>query len=285
MSHDAANRVVVVTGANAGIGKAAAHQLAESGHHVVMVCRDTQKAEAAAADIRRQTPNGTITVVTGDLSSIAGVRALAQKLLADFPKIHVLINNAGVWMTRRQLNDDGLEMTFMVNHIAPFMLTALLVDRMKTSAPARVVMVNAGLYVNGEADLERLPTGENFHRFKTYMHSKLLNVYVSNEFARRLNGTGITVNALHPGVIRTNLGNSGGPLGLLLKGIKMLWKKPEDGAKPVVNLAISPELDDLNGAYYNEMEPMDIAANAQDPETQQRIWEHAEKTAQLTVNV
>jgi NAD(P)-dependent dehydrogenase (short-subunit alcohol dehydrogenase family) len=265
-------RTIIVTGANSGIGKAAALQLAQAGHHVVAVCRDEAKGRAAVEEIRAAAPGAQVDLVLGDLSTVASTRELAERLLAACPRIHVLVNNAGVWMTQRKLNADGLELTFMVNHLAPFMLTLLLLERLKASAPARIVNVNAGLYANGEVDLDNLPAGENFNRFKTYMHSKLCNVYFTTELARRLEGSGVTVNALHPGVIRTNLGDSRGPLGLVLRVVKRLWKSPEKGAKPVVRLAIGEDVEGVSGRYYNEFEEIPVADNAKDPETSEKLW-------------
>jgi NAD(P)-dependent dehydrogenase (short-subunit alcohol dehydrogenase family) len=266
-------RTVVVTGANAGIGKAVARQLAAEGHHVVAVCRNEARGRAAVDEIRREVPEAQIDLVLGDLSTVASTRALADKLLATYPAIHVLINNAGVWMNRRVLNADGIEMTFMVNHLAPFMLSLLLLDRLKASAPARIVNVNAGLYALGEADLNKLPAGDNFKTFKTYMHTKLCNVLTTMELARRLEGTGVTVNALHPGVINTNLGASRTPIGLLLKVVKRFWSEPEAGAQPVVRLAVDPELEGVNGRYFDILEAVDLADNAKDPGLAERTWE------------
>ncbi len=275
-------RTIVVTGANAGIGKAVALQLAQAGHHVVAVCRDDAKGRAAVAEIRAVAgPEVRVDLVLGDLSTVAGVRALATKLLAQYHAIHVLVNNAGVWMNKRVLNADGLEMTFMVNHLAPFLLSNLLLERLKASAPARIVNVNAGLYAMGECDLEKLPSGANFKAFKTYMHSKLCNVYFTTELARRIEGSGVTVNALHPGVIRTNLGASQTPLGLLLKVVKRFWTEPEAGAKPVVRLAIDSELEGVSGKYFDVMKESPLAPNAQDPELAKRLWNLSEKLCSI----
>ncbi len=268
---------IVVTGANAGIGRAVALQLAQAGHHVVAVCRDELKGREAVDDIRAEAPGADIDLVVGDLSTVASTRDLAGRLLERYPAIHVLVNNAGVWLSKRTLNADGIEMTFMVNHLAPFMLSLLLLDRLRASAPARIVNVNAGLYALGEADLEKLPTGANFKRFKTYMHSKLCNVYFTTELAARLNGSGVTVNALHPGVVRTNLGNVGGLTGLVVKLVKRSWLTPEDGAKPVVRLAIDPDVEGVNGAYFDMAKQVDIAANARDPELGRRLWDLSAK--------
>jgi NAD(P)-dependent dehydrogenase (short-subunit alcohol dehydrogenase family) len=274
---EATPRTIVVTGANAGIGKAVVHQLADAGHHVVAVSRDVARGRAALEEIRSAVPSARLDLVQGDLSTVAAVRDLTNRLLAAYPTIHVLVNNAGVWLNKRQLNADGIELTFMVNHLAPFLLSTLLLDRLKASAPARIVNVNAGLYALGEADLDKLPTGANFKPFKTYMHSKLCNVYFTTELARRIEGSGVTINALHPGVIRTNLGNVGGLTGLLLKVVKRSWKTPEDGAKPIVRLAIAPDLTAANGQYFDELKQVPLAKNAQDPELSQRLWELSEK--------
>lgn len=270
-------RTIVVTGANAGIGKAVALQLAQAGHQVVAVCRDEAKGRAAVDEIKAAAPGATIDLLVGDVSTVASTRALAAKLLSAYPAIHVLINNAGVWMDRRVLNADGIEMTFMVNHLAPHMLSLLLLDRLKMSAPARIVNVNAGLYALGEADLDQLPTGANFKKFKTYMHSKLCSVLVTMELARRIEGSGVTINALHPGVINTNLGASRSPIGLLLKVVKRFWTEPEAGAKPVVKLAIDPELEGVSGKYFDIFKEMPLAENARDPELARRTWELSAK--------
>ena len=271
------SRVIIVTGGNAGIGRAVAEQLALQQHHVVIVSRNREKGETAVAEIKQATGNQNVDLVQGDLSSIANVKKLAADLLERYPRIHVLINNAGVWMTERQLNDDGLEMTFMVNHVAPYILSLQLLDRLKESAPARIVMVNAGLYVNGTCDLDQLPTGENFNRFKTYMHSKLCNVMVTLELAKQLEGTGVTVNALHPGVINTNLGSGRGPLGVILKLVKKLWGKPEEGAAPIVRLAIDPSLETTNGHYYDIDKEHEITQNARDEALNQKLWTYTQE--------
>ncbi|MCA9961550.1 MAG: SDR family NAD(P)-dependent oxidoreductase, partial [Anaerolineales bacterium] len=170
-------KVCVVTGGNAGIGKAIASELARMQAHVVIVSRNREKGELALADIRQEAPMGQVELVVGDLSTAAGTRQLANTLLAQLPHIHVLVNNAGVWLTQRQLNVDGLEMTFMVNHLAPFILTNMLLARLQASAPARIVNVNAGLYVNGRFNLQQTPYGHDFHRLRTYANSKLGNIF------------------------------------------------------------------------------------------------------------
>lgn len=278
MNHPFENRrIFIVTGANTGIGYAVAEQLAALEHGVVVVSRNLQKGKDAVEAIRTATGNTAVELVQGDLSSVAGVRELAQRLLDTCPRIDALINNAGIWPTKRELNPDGYEMAFMVNHLAPFQLSHLLLDRLKESAPSRIVNVNAGLFVKGEVDMDKLPTGENFHRFKTYMHTKLCNVYFTLDMAQRLEGSGTTVNALHPGVIRTNLGDAPGLLGSLVKFAKRFWSTPEEGARPIVHLATDPIFEETTGKYYNIEEEFDIPENAKDPKIAQVLWEFSAK--------
>ncbi|MBI2422265.1 MAG: SDR family oxidoreductase [Candidatus Hydrogenedentes bacterium] len=266
-------QTTVVTGANAGIGKAIARQLAALGHHVVLVSRDASRGREAMEEIRAAVAHASIDLVVGDLATTASTHDLADRLLEQYSRIDVLINNAGVWMTRRQLNAEGVEMTFMVNHLAPFILCTRLLACLKDSAPARIVNVNSGLYSKGEANLEKLPTGIGFQAFKTYMHSKLCNALFSVELARRIEGTGVTVNALHPGVIRTGLGDSPGIIGMLLSFAKRFWGTPEAGAAPVVHLATSPDLEGISGKYFDVFKEVALDPKALDAAKAAELWE------------
>lgn len=266
-------QVCVVTGANAGIGKAIAYSLAQAGLQVVMICRHEARGQQAAAEIKTAVPHNPPDLLIGDLGTIAGVQQAAADLLRHYPQIHILINNAGVWATKRELNEDGLEISFMVNHLAPFLLTNLLLERLKDSRPARIVNVNAGLYVKGKLDLDKTPYGHDFHSLKSYANTKLANVLFTVELARHLEGSGVTVNALHPGVIRTHLGDRSGPLGWLLKLVKRSWKTPDEGAKSPVWVATAAELEGVNGRYYNEFEEIPIDPVAQDEALAKQLWE------------
>lgn len=276
-------KTIIVTGGNAGIGFATAHQLADAGHHVVIVSRNLVKGQDALTRIKDETGNESVECVQGDLSTIASVNELADTLCDRYPRIDVLINNAGVWMTKRVLNDDGLEMTFMVNHIAPYILSIRLLDCLKAAKPARIVSVNAGLYMNGECDLDLLPEGKNFGRFKTYMHTKLCNVLFSMELAQRLEGTGVTVNALHPGVINTNLGVSPGLLGRVIQLVKKTWGTIEEGARPVVRLAIDPNLEGITGRYYDIETEVPLTPNAERPGVAADLWKYTEERTGITL--
>ena len=272
-------RQIVLTGASSGIGKAAVRILAEQGAHVTLVCRDPAKGEAALRELGAHAAQ--CRVVVGDLGSVAKVRALAKTLLDTCPRIDVLINNAGVWMTEKVINDDGLEMSFMVNHLAPFLLTWLLLDRLEQSRPARIVNVNSGLYINGVLDLAKTPKGDDFGKLKSYANSKFCNMLATRELAKRIEGTGITVNALHPGVIRTNLGATGGALGAVLRVAKLFWKSPESGGQTVAHLALAPELEGVSGRYFDCYKETPIIARAQNDVLGRELWDLSERLAGL----
>jgi NAD(P)-dependent dehydrogenase (short-subunit alcohol dehydrogenase family) len=212
-------RTAVVTGGNRGIGRAVVESLVAKGYRVVALCRRLTAIRGAE-------------VVVGDLSSARTVAAVASTLAASCPAIDVLVHNAGVWPTRRELNEDGVERGFAVNHLAPFQLNLALEDRL-----TRVVQVSAGLHMKGRVDPDRTPAGADFHRVRTYCDTKLANLLVLPLFAARWQDAGVTIDAVHPGVVRTRLGDPGGPLGLVLRAVKLAWATPAAGAVPVVRLA------------------------------------------------
>jgi NAD(P)-dependent dehydrogenase (short-subunit alcohol dehydrogenase family) len=244
-------KTYIVTGGNSGIGKAIAISLAKMQLHVVITARTEQKAEFALRCIVDESQNRSVESVVGSLDSIASAEQLARTLTDRFPGMAVLINNAGVWQTKRVLNPDGLEISFMVNHLGPFILSTLLFEPLKKNSPARIVNVSAGLYVKGKLDLEGTPAGTDFSAIRTYMNTKLCNVLFTRAFAENHEGSGVTMNAVHPGVIRTNLGNSPGFLGALLKFVKQFWASPEEGAKAPVWLATSSNVEGVNGKYFD----------------------------------
>ncbi|MDI1481040.1 SDR family NAD(P)-dependent oxidoreductase [Polyangium sp. y55x31] len=271
-------KTVVVTGGNRGIGQAVARDLVSRGCRVVLHARDRERASLARDELGGAGP-GEVTLVWGDLSTKRGIRETAEAILVACPRIDVLIHNAGLWPSERVLNEDGLEMAFVVNHLAPFMLNHLLEARLVESR-SRVVQVSAGLYVKGRPDLEKTPTGEDFHPLGTYPTTKLCNLLLVPRFAARWKDRGPTILALHPGVIRTGLGDRKGMLGGLLRVVKRLWKSPEDGARPVVKLALDPALEGVTGKYYHLDVETELHPVARNEALAAELWAQAQKLSE-----
>ncbi|HEX2316116.1 MAG TPA: SDR family NAD(P)-dependent oxidoreductase [Thermomonospora sp.] len=265
---------VVVTGGNRGIGFAVAARLLEEGCDVVLLSRDRNRGERAREALARGAASRGPRLVVGDLSSVRTTREAAGALRDACPRIDVLIHNAGVWPARRTLTEDGLEQAFVTNHLAPFLLNHELEPRL-TASSARVVQVSAGLYVKGQADPGRTPTGLDFNAMRTYADTKLCNLLLVPLFAERWQDAGVTVNAVHPGVIRTGLGDRRGPLGWLLKAVKLTWKSPATGAVPVTRLALSGEVAGLTGRYFHLTEEQPPAPVAADRALAERLWAQA----------
>ncbi|MCB0015622.1 MAG: SDR family NAD(P)-dependent oxidoreductase, partial [Anaerolineales bacterium] len=268
-------KIAVVTGGNRGIGYEIVKALVQEDADVALVSRNPERGRAAREQLLAAAPSSRITVLPGDLGSVAGVHQLAADLLAHLPRIDLLINNAGIWPTQKEINADGLEMGFMVNFLAPFMLSHLLSERLRASAPARIIHVNAGLYVKGKIDLARTPYGADFGRLRTYANSKLCHALTLNQEAALLAPHNVTVNMVHPGVVNTDLGIMGGPMGWLLKRVKRSWLSPAEGAIAPVWLATSAEVAGQTGQYFNEKEVIPLAAVARDEELGRALWQLA----------
>jgi len=262
---------VVVTGGGRGIGYAVAEQLAAAARcRVVLVVRDPEAGEAARAAIG----GGRVAVLVGDLSSARTARDCADALLDACPRIDVLVHNAGIWPSRLEHNEDGLEQAFATNHLAPFVLNHALERRLAASG-ARVVQVTAGLAVKGRVDLERTPVGADFHAIRTYATTKLCNLLLVPRFAERWRDAGITINAVHPGVVRTGLGDRPGLLGAVLKVVKRRWAPPVEGARPVVRLACEPALAGGSGRYFEREREAPLPPAATDPNVAAALWSQA----------
>mmetsp|Transcript_35628 Transcript_35628/g.54794 ORF Transcript_35628/g.54794 Transcript_35628/m.54794 type:complete len:282 (+) Transcript_35628:337-1182(+) len=264
---------IIVTGGSNGIGKAIALSLTKQGKTVVIVSRDEAKGAAAIDEIKHEVPKADITCVVGNVSTVASTHELAETLIEKYPNMTVLINNAGVWQTDKQLNDDGLETSFMVNHLAPFILTQRLMFRLQSNAPARIINLSAGTYIKGNVDLEKTPYGHDFHGAGSYANSKLCNVLFTRQCAKQIEGTGVMIHAVHPGVIRTGLGDTDGMVGFMLTQVKRFWRTPEEGAVAPVWLATSPEIEKTNGLFFNEKEVMEFQDQANDEELGKKLWE------------
>src|SRR5215217_8977279 len=226
-------RVCLITGATSGIGKATAMGLANMGASVVMVARDRSRGEAALAEIKEGSANASVDLMLTDLSSQEDIRRLADEFKDAYPRLDVLVNNAGVIRSKRVTSADGIEMTFAVNHLAYFLLTNLLLDLLKASAPSRIVNVSSAEQRNGTIDFDDLQAEKGYKTAKAYGQSKLANILFTYELARRLEGTGVSANCLHPGAgVRTNLGSGvSGVLGLTVRALTPLMKSPEKGAE------------------------------------------------------
>lgn len=266
-------KTIVVTGANRGIGYAVAERLVARGAHVVLLVRDRARGEEARTALR-VAGSGEVSLVVGDLGTVRDARAAAEALLDACPTLDVLVHNAGVWPSRREVDEQGLERAFVVNHLAPFVLNHLLSARLAASR-ARVVQVSAGLYVKGRPDPARTPWGQDFHPLGTYPTTKLCNLLVMPLFAERWRALGVTVNAVHPGVIRTGLGDRGGALGLVLRAVKRLWRSPDEGARPVVRLALDPALEGVSGRYFHLETEAALLPPATDRALAERLWDQA----------
>jgi len=275
MTAESAARVCLLTGATLGIGRAAAVALAPTGMELVLVARDRTRLEALAAELRARTPGAKVGVLAGDLSRVSEVRRIAAEFRAGHHRLHVLLNNAGALFARREVTPEGLERTLALNHLAYFVLTEELLPLLKSSAPARIVNVSSGAHRWKEIDFDDLMSARGRYRpFLVYGRSKLMNVLFTRELARRLEGTGVTVNAMHPGFVRTGFGhNNPGLLGTLVKWGQVFARSPERGARTLVYLANSPEVDRVSGEYFQDERRKRPSLAAQDMAVARRLWE------------
>ncbi len=277
-------RICIVTGATHGIGRATARALAASGATVLVHGRDLARARAVAEDISRDTGNPEVRFVQADFAQLAQVRRLAQELQSLLPRLDVLINNAAVMAAARARSAEGYDLTFAVNHLAPFLLTNLLLDKLKASAPARVIVVASEAHRRATLDFGDLMNAGASGWWTAYERSKLANVLFARELARRLAGTGVTVNALHPGVVRSQLFRSGPALlRVLLWSVGRLFMlSPQQGARGSVYLATASELDAESGGYYRGCRRVAPSAAAQSEACAARLWQESARLTGLT---
>jgi retinol dehydrogenase 14 len=270
-------KICLITGATSGIGKATAMGLATLGASVVMVGRDHGRGEAALAEIKEDSGNASVDLMLADLSSQQEIRRLAHEIKEAYPRLDVLINNAGLFRSQRITTVDGLETTFAVNHLAYFLLTKVLLDVLKSSAPSRIVNVSSGEQRNGTIDFDDLQGEKGYKGPKAYSQSKLATVLFTYELARRLEGTGITANCLHPGgriPVRTNFGSGvSGVFGSMVRALRPFMTSPEKGAETSIYLASSPEVEDLSGRYFVKKAEARSSHVSYDESTARRLWE------------
>jgi NAD(P)-dependent dehydrogenase (short-subunit alcohol dehydrogenase family) len=272
-------RICLVTGATHGIGRATAEALAALGATVIVHGRDSAAVGAVCREIVRASGNAEVTGVVADFASLAAVRRLAADVVARHARLDVLVNNAGTSARQRRLTSDGFEWLLGVNHLAPFLLTTLLLDKLRASAPARVVTVASMAYRRGTLELDDLNWERRKYRgFKAYSDSKLANILFTHELARRLTGSGVTANSLHPGVVATNIFNQLGFVGRMFTTLaKPFLLTSAEGAKTSVYLASAPEAAIVSGRFFDRCReaPLDPVAN--DAAGARRLWELSEK--------
>ncbi|MGH2619537.1 MAG: SDR family oxidoreductase [Anaerolineales bacterium] len=278
-------KVALVTGATSGIGFHTALGLARLGARVTLGARSEGRGQQAVDRIRSEAPESEATYLVADLSALGQVRALAAEFLARHPTLHVLVNNVGGYFMEHRLTVDGYERTFALNHLSHFLLTRLLLDRLKSGAPARVVNVASAAHYNGRMRFEDLGYRRGYRLgLAAYAQSKLANVLFTKELARRLSGSMVTANAVHPGTVRTGLSTKNTPwplrplaaLGFVLMGIS-----EQDGARGPLRLASSPELDGVSGEYFNQIWRARSSAASYDLDAARRLWEVSEQLTGL----
>jgi NAD(P)-dependent dehydrogenase (short-subunit alcohol dehydrogenase family) len=270
-------KVCLVTGASSGLGLATARELALAGATVVMVGRDRARTQAAADEIKK-VGGQDVHVLIADLSSMAEVRRLSEEFKQAHSRLHVLINNAGLNTERREVAADGFEKQFAVNYLAPFLLTNLLLDTLKTSAPSRVITVASEVEGFGKIDFADLMGEKDYSPNRANMQSKLANVLFAYELARRLEGTKVTSTVMNPGGVKTNLRMPAGFLGVMAKLMRpFLFTTPEKGADTIIYLASSPEVEGVSGKYFAKRKESRSSKGSQDLAASRRLWEVSEK--------
>jgi NAD(P)-dependent dehydrogenase (short-subunit alcohol dehydrogenase family) len=274
-------KIIVVTGANAGIGFATACELARRGASLVLVCRDLERGKAALAAVGNLAVSPP-SLFIADFALQSSVRELSRKLNEQLPRIDILINNAGAAFARRELTADGIEKTFAVNHLAPFLLTNLVLGLFRRSSAGRIVNVTAGIPVSRSSFLENLQGEKHYSQFNAYRSSKVGNILFTYELARRLQGTGITVNCVHPGPVRTDFTRkAGGTLSLMSKIFRPIMRSPEVGARTLIYLATDPEVAAVTGGYFVNCKQKKSAGITYDRTIAEEHWRISEELTSI----
>jgi NAD(P)-dependent dehydrogenase (short-subunit alcohol dehydrogenase family) len=277
-------RRVLITGATNGIGLAAARMLAAQGARVAIVGRSATRTEHAARSIGAAAGDAMpVDSFLADLASQASVRRLAAEVLERYARLDVLINNAGAMYATRQVTAEGVELTWAVNHLAPFLLTALLLERLKASAPARIITTASDAHQGCHIPFDDLGADRSYGTFRRYGESKLANILFTRELARRLEDSGVTANCLHPGLVATGFNHNNGLIrSLAMTVLGVLSRSPERGAETLVWLAVAPELANVTGDYFFDLRQKAPSAAAQDGEAGRRLWEISEKQCAMS---
>ncbi|HWZ43446.1 MAG TPA: SDR family oxidoreductase [Candidatus Saccharimonadales bacterium] len=273
-------KVIVITGATSGIGLVAAEKLAGMGARLVLVARNKVRGDRALNRLAQISPGIPHSVHYGDLSSLTGMKRVAADIAAAESRVDVLINNAGALFNSRQVTEDGLELTFATNHMSYFVMTHGLRDRLRAAAPARVVNTSSDAHKGTKLDFDDLQSAKRYRGFPVYGRSKLCNILYTSELARRWEGTGVTVNCLHPGFVDTRFGDeSGGVLSYVVKAAKIFAISPEKGAETIVYLASSKDVDKVTGKYFYKCREATPTKEARDQESAKRLWVESARLA------
>ena len=274
MNTNLQEKTAIVTGATNGIGLVTARELARQGINVVIVSRSQEKCESIISQIKKETGNSTIEFIASDLSVLANVRQVANEFLKRHSRLDILVNNAGAIFFKRSVSRDGYEMTFALNHLSYFLLTELLLDTLKSSAPSRIINVSSDAHQGGKINFDDLMLERDFTGFGAYSASKLANILFTYQLAENLSGTQVTANALHPGFVSTGFAKNNDGLIKLAMGISSLFaRKPEKGAETPIFLATSPEVEGVSGKYFSDCKEIQSSISSYDKETQKRLWD------------
>jgi NAD(P)-dependent dehydrogenase (short-subunit alcohol dehydrogenase family) len=276
-------KVVLITGGTSGIGKATASALASMGAEVIVTGRNPERGERVVEEIRRES-GGNVSLMLADLTVQAEVRRLAEEFQERYHRLDVLVNNAGVVQSTRTETHDGIETTLATNHLAPFLLTNLLLDLLKKSAPARIITVSSEAQRWGKVDLNDLQSERKYRGMPVYGMTKLANVMFTLELAERLKGTGVTATCMHPGAVNTSFGANNKGLGtLLFRAFKPFMRSPEQGADTVIYLASSPDVEGMTGKYLSDRKTIVASGQVYDEDLRKRLWEASGELTGLRV--
>jgi len=274
-------KVSIVTGANSGIGFAVATRLAKMGWQVALVCRDEGRGEAAVSNIKKATGNSHLELLLADLSSLQSVRKLATDFISSHDRLHLLMNNAGVLFGKRTPTPDGLETTFEVNYLSHFLLTNLLLDLLKKSAPSRIVNVSSDSHFPGKMNFDDLQHERKYGAMKAYSQSKLAQILFTHELSRRLEGTRVTVNSVTPGTVRSHWADEGGVFGIVNRMGRPFMASPAKGARTPLYVATSPEVEGVTGKYFAKMKERLSSKESYDDAEAKRLWDESMKLSGL----
>lgn len=276
------NKICMVTGATSGMGLITAEALAHKGARVIVVGRNPEKCEQTVKQIKNKTGNSQLDFIIADLSSQEEIRKLAKDFKSKYSELHVLVNNAGGFFIDRQISADDIEMTFALDHLSYFLLTNLLLDVLKNSAPSRIVNVSSAEHLRVKFDPNKLQGEKIYNGWSSYCQSKLANILFTYELSRRLSGTGVTVNVLHPGFVKTNIGKNNGILAKFLVPVMHLKAiTPEEGAKTCIHLASSYDVNRISGKYFDKMKIAKSSPDSYNLKNAKQLWEISEKLTEL----